>query len=187
MMYKYYKYFDKNVFDLKRSMNCYNLFEHRFIESILFRYNDFFFFSLGFKYILEIKKYYSCNNHVLINNLSSNDSYSYINFDLIMIKQNIFRYNKLSILNKVFHYGCFIVGRFLNTLENGFSIGIFGLVAFILKKSFLHNKSTLTSIYIINKIDFLSKRFLLSQKLVKKLTYRALFKLSSLIMYINNN
>jgi hypothetical protein len=53
------------------------------------------------------------------------------------------------------------------------------------RKYALDNNSSSKSIFIINSVDVLKKTFVVSQKQIDKITFRALFKLSSQISYIS--
>ncbi len=183
----FHKYCDKNVVDLKESLGCFNWFKHRIIESVVLRYNNFFIVYFGYKYIIKALEISLNSNYFYINDIKSNSLFNDIYIGFILIKQNFIRYNKLFFLRKTFQYSCFVIGRFLNTFYNGYCIGVFGFVGFIFKESLVHLKHKTTSIFVISKISLFPKKILLSQKLIKKLSYRVLFKLSSLIVYISKN
>jgi hypothetical protein len=186
-IYSHYRYFDGNIADFKKFINCFNLFECRSILSVFFKYDNFFFLDFGFRYLIKIKSLCSFNNFVLINKMRFTGLYNDIHFICALLKYSIVNHNKLFIFKKVLLHNCFIIGRFLNTLSNGFSIGVFGFVGFVSKRNLIYDKNMITSIFNIAKIDFFIKRIVLSQKSINKSVYRILFKLSSVILYISNN
>jgi hypothetical protein len=183
----FHRYCDKNVVDLKESLGCFNWFKYRIIESFVLQYNNFFFVNFGYKYVIKTPEISGNHHHLYINDVKSNSLFNDIYIGFVLINKSFIRCSKLFFLKKTFQYSCFVIGRFLNTLYNGHCIGVFGFVGFIFKESLLHLKHKTTSIFIISKINLFPKKILLSQKLIRKLSYRVLFKLSSLIVYISKN
>lgn len=183
----YNKYTVSNFIDFKKSLNCFNLFEHRLVESIVLKYGDFFLLDFGISFVMKTKEVYSLNKYININNISLDSLCNVIHFDYFILKRTLICCDNWSLLKKAFQYNCFIAGRFLNLYEKGLSIGVFGFIGYALKKDIFYNENKLISIFTIAKINLFTKEFLLSQKSIKRLVYRALFKLSSLIIYVSNN
>lgn len=186
--YDNYRYSVESFVELKQLINCFNSFEHRIVEGVVFKYNNIFFLDFGFRSLVKIKTSNLIGNSISIRNIRFSKLCNNIYFNFFKIKQsNINFYNNWYILKKAFQYNCFVIGRFLNLFNRGSCIGVFGFIGYTFKKNLLSKQKRLTSIYIITKINFITKEFLVSQKVIKKLAYRSLFKISSLIVYISNN
>ena len=178
-VFNLYRYCRQNVNSFKKSINCFSLFEDRIVEGIIYEYNGFFLIDLGFKCITNITDHYSANNLLYLNNIKKDDLFLDIYFDYNILKCNFVYFNVWYYIKKAFYYNCFILGRFLNSFSYGFSIGVCGFIGFLTSKDLRLAKYIIVSIFNIRKISFLTKKFLVSQKPVRKLAYKILLKLSS--------
>lgn len=174
-----YKYCRQNVNSFKKSINCFNLFESRTIEGVIHEYNGFFLIDFGFKCITNIAYQHSTDNLLYLDNIKKNELYLDIYFDYTILKRDLVYFNVWYYLKKAFYYNCFITGRFLNSFSYGFSVGVCGFIGFLASKDLKLAKYTIVSIFNIRKVSFLTKKFLVSQKSVRKLAYKILLKLSS--------
>lgn len=186
-MYKLNKYYNQDLLNLKKSISCFNSLEFRFIESFILNYKSFCFLDFGFRYVIKTKNFSNLNTRLFIKNFRFVRFLSCTFFNHIKLCYNISYYNKWFFLKKIFQCDCFVLGRFLNSVIKGFSIGVCGLVSFISKNDFLFCTCSLVSVFVIRNLDFLSKKIYLTQKSFRKLVYRVLFKLSSQISYVIKN
>ena len=178
----------KNVNEqFKTSLNCFNLFENRIIEGVVFQYSDFAVIDVGFKHLIKIDLPSKLSNTLILKIIEFDNLFNDLNINYMELKNDLNYRFTWSILKKAFQYKCFLIGKVLNPVRNGFSIGICGFVGFIPKRYFTNNHNKTSSVFIISHIDLIKKTFVLSQKQINKITARTLFKLSSQIIYVSKN
>lgn len=175
------KFYKECLFLLKKQQNCYGYFDKRIIEGIVYQLNFKFCIDVGFKSLLDFYDL-KCNKHTIFVNFFRLDSI----FNEVLI--NCMFSNKVVKLSRVWFFlkksyrnKFYIKGRFLNIIQNGYSIGVCGIVGFLPKKQLglLQSKIMLNySIFHIKRIDSSKKIFTLSQKNIIKQSSRILFKLS---------
>lgn len=172
--------------DLKTKMNCFALFNNRIVEGKIYSSEDFFIIDIGFKY-LTIAKWPLMINTISLKVLKLETILNDLYFDHVKFKTDLaFRLN-WSLIKKAFINRCFIRGRMLNSMYNGFSVGIWGFVGFLPKKYAIINRCNIRSVFVIMSIDYLKNTFVLSQSKIDKISPRTLFRLSSHLTYISKN
>ncbi len=181
------RFFFKNTNDLKNFMNCFALFKSRFIEGQILHIKNLYILDIGFKYSLDLCKNYSNKNIIFLKlkkaeTLFNNFSIS----ELDLLADYIYKFNWI-IIKKIFQNKYLVLGRFLNIVHGGFSIGICGAIGFLPKKFFVISNKNMVSIFSIINLNLIKKTFIVSQKHINKIVARTLFKLSSKIMYIVKN
>lgn len=174
-----------DIQQFKLYLNCFSLFENRIIESINLQFGNYIFVDVGFKYVIKVNiKNYS-KYHTLLKFIKLETLFNDSLIDFSNTKNSISRKSNWSVIKKAFKLRCILPGKVLNSVKNGFSVGIFGFIGFMPKKYALDNNLSSKSIFIVNSVDVLKKTFVVSQKQIDKTTFRALFKLSSQISYIS--
>lgn len=176
--------FNKNSYALiKKSLNCYHCFDdNRILDGISFRIKNRIYLDFGNKYLLEIVDSFILNNFFFKVNHSQNISNILI-VNRMVLKKTFSDLYVWILIKKAYYKRYFLKGRFLNNLKSGFAIGICGFVGFLPKTLSLSNNSN-CSIYFIQKLDIDKKIFILSQKSLKKLASKILFKLR---FYLKSN
>nr|YP_010577923.1 ribosomal protein S1 [Cryptomonas pyrenoidifera]UZP15143.1 ribosomal protein S1 [Cryptomonas pyrenoidifera] len=181
------KFFKNDIQEFKNSLNCFSLFEDRITEGANFELSDSISIDVGFKYIIKIKKGSSHNYYTLLKLIKLETLFNDSLIDFSNSKNNLNKKSNWLIIKKAFDIKCFLPGKILNPIKNGFSVGVCGFIGFMPKKYALDSYSNLKSVFIINNIDVLKKTFILSQRQIDKTTFRVLFKLSSQLSYISKN
>lgn len=183
------RYYKENLKVFKTFISCYNQFESRIIKCIVLKYDKMFLFDLGFKNMTMIEEFNISNieKHVFIDRFKFNDLFADIFFEFSILRHNVFYFDIWSFFKKVFLYNCFVIGRFLDTFLNGFAIGIYGFICYLPSRNLTLIENDLSSIFVINNINLSTKKLYISQKLIKKIGYRVLFKLSSIIVDISKS
>ena len=181
------KLFYKDVLsDFKANINCFSLFNNRITEGKIYHFKNLSLIDIGFKYFTTIEKSLTTNTISLrIVKLESilND----LHFDYNKLKiELVYRLN-WSLIKKAFINRCFIRGRVLNPIYNGFSVGVWGFVGFMPKKYSIINKPNIKSVFVIMSIDYLKNTFVVSQNKIDKTSPRILFRMSSQLSYISKN
>lgn len=178
------KYCNQYSIDLKRLINCFNLFKYRVIEATTLKHHVSSFLDLGFRYIIELKDIDSLDKYRFVKNIDLEESLLYVSLDFAILNFSMIYLSLWSLIRKAFQSNCFIIGRLLNSFIDGFSIGVFGFVGFIKRYDLFYLRHNLVSVFIIKKANSSAGVFTLSQNLFKKLSYKVLFKLSSQIAYV---
>jgi ribosomal protein S1 len=181
------KFYKDVLIQLKTSTNCFNLFDNRVIEGAVVEFNNFFLVDIGFKYLIKMKKSYSLSYYIILKIVKLETLFNDLHVNYMNLKNDLNYKLNWSILKKAFQNKCFVIGRVLNPVRNGFSVGICGFVGFMPKKYTINNVNNVTSVFVINNIDLLKKSFVVSQKQINKITCRTLFKLSSQLIYVSKN
>jgi ribosomal protein S1 len=181
------KFYTKAIQEFKHNLNCFSLFDNRVVEGIVLEYNNSHFIDIGFKYLIKMRKLHPLNNSIILKIIKLETLFNDLHVNYVSLKYDL--NNKLNwfILKKAFENKCFLNGKILNPVRNGFSVGICGFVGFIPKKHCINYKYNVSSIYIITSFNLFKKTFSLSQKQINKIASRTLFKLSSKIIYISKN
>ena len=181
------RFFSKNINNLKSFMNCFALFKNRFIEGQVFKMKNGLVLDIGFKYTVDLYKNSSNKNIIfLILNKSETLFNDFCIIQLDLFANYIYKFNWV-IIKKIFQNKYLIMGRFLNIMHGGFSVGVCGAVGFLPKKCFIISNKNMISIFSIINLNLVKKTFTLSQKHINKIVSRALFKISSKIIYIAKN
>lgn len=181
------KFFFKDALvDFKANINCFSLFDNRIIEGKIYHSKSLSIIDIGFKYLTTVEKCLTTNTiNLKVVKLESilND----LHFDYNRFKRDLVFKLNWSLVKKAFINRCFVRGRVLNPIYNGFSIGVWGFVGFLPKKYSIVNKSNVRSVFIIMSIDYLKNTFVLSQNKIDKTSPRILFRMSSHLSYISKN
>lgn len=185
------KYNKSSVFFLKKYQNCYLLFSNRVIESLIFSLRYICYLDLGFNTLITYKTLTKFRNTALIsvNHLDLLFEYLSLNHNFTNKKKFMFSYVWFFI-KKCYINCCYLKGMFLNNFEDGYCIGICGIVGFLFQnKNLLTNfdKKTNTDIFFITRLNFLNKTFVVSQENILKQSTRIFFKLTVSLNYTSKN
>lgn len=178
-----------NLILIKKHLNCFSLFDSRMIEAFSFKVGNYSFGDIGFKYVIKIKTSNNSSNnyYLVIKILRLETLFNDCDTDSSSIKDDINRKLNWSFIKKAFNIKCILSGKILNTIKNGFSVGICGFIGFMPKKHSIISYPGNKSVFNIINIDILKRTFILSQKQLHKSIFRILFRLSSQISYISKN
>ena len=181
------RFFYADVFaDFKIKMNCFGLFNNRIIEGNVYHFKNFSIVDIGSKY-LTITEQSLLTKSVSVKLLKLETILNNQHLDYNRFKNDLALKFNWSLIKKAFISKCLIRGRVLNSVYNGFSIGVWGFVGFLPKKYSIINRCNTRSVFVIMSIDFLKNTFVLSQNKVDKTSPRILFRLSSQLAYISKN
>jgi hypothetical protein len=177
------KFIRNNFILLQRFLYCYGFFENRVVEGHNSSFRSKFYLDLGLNRLLEYD-----NSLIEFNKKKSLFLFYDLDFFFDEMLFDILLFNKKFVLVWVYYFlkksytsYCFLRGRLLNLIKNGYSIGICGIVCFLPKtesQEFYFNRKTKSSIFYIKKLDLLKKICILSQRNIIKQSSRVLFKLS---------
>lgn len=185
-IYKQSFFYKDALVDFKSKMNCFSLFNNRIIEGKIYHFKNLSTVDIGFKYLTTIEKF-SATNAINLKVVKLESILNDLHFDYNRLKSDlVFRLN-WSLVKKAFINRCFVRGRVLNPIYNGFSVGVWGFVGFAPKKYSIINKSNVRSVFIIMSIDYLKNTFVLSQNKIDKTSPRILYRMSSQLSYISRN
>ena len=185
-IYKQSFFYKDALVDFKSKMNCFSLFNNRIIEGKIYHFKNLSTVDIGFKYLTTIEKF-SATNAINLKVVKLESILNDLHFDYNRLKSDlVFRLN-WSLVKKAFINKCFVRGRVLNPIYNGFSVGVWGFVGFAPKKYSIINKSNVRSVFIIMSIDYLKNTFVLSQNKIDKTSPRILYRMSSQLSYISRN
>lgn len=185
-IYKQSFFYKDALVDFKSKMNCFSLFNNRIIEGKIYHFKNLSTVDIGFKYLTTIEKF-SATNAINLKVVKLESILNDLHFDYNRLKSDlVFRLN-WSLVKKAFINKCFVRGRVLNPIYNGFSVGVWGFVGFSPKKYSIINKSNVRSVFIIMSIDYLKNTFVLSQNKIDKTSPRILYRMSSQLSYISRN
>ena len=185
-IYKQSFFYKDALVDFKSKMNCFSLFNNRIIEGKIYHFKNLSTVDIGFKYLTTIEKF-SATNAINLKVVKLESILNDLHFDYNRLKTDlVFRLN-WSLVKKAFINRCFVRGRVLNPIYNGFSVGVWGFVGFAPKKYSIINKSNVRSVFIIMSIDYLKNTFVLSQNKIDKTSPRILYRMSSQLSYISRN
>ena len=181
------RFFYADVFiDFKTRMNCFALFSNRIIEGNVYHFKNFSIIDTGFKY-LTLTEQPLTTKTITFKILKLETILNDIYLDYNRFKNDLASKLNWSLIKKAFANKCLVRGRILNSVYNGFSVGIWGFVGFIPKKYSIVNRSNVRSVFVIMSIDYLKNTFVLSQNKIDKTSPRILFRLSSQLAYIHKN
>jgi len=181
------KFYNKTLSELKNYLNCFSSPKHRIIEGVTLKFENSYVIDIGYKYLIQVKNGNFLNYFILLKMFKLETFFKDFDIDFIKFKSDLHNKFNWSVIKKAFENECFLNGKVLNPLRNGFSVGICGFVGFIPKKYYLGDNHNIYSIFILTNVDFMKKTFTLSQKQIDKVTSRTLFKLSSQITYTLKN
>jgi hypothetical protein len=181
------RFFFKNISNLKNFINCYILFKNRLLEGQILNLGTTTILDIGFKYTVDLHKYYSNGDYLFLKLNKSETVFNDFCLNHLNLYANyIYKFNWV-IIKKIFQNKYLVLGRFLNIIRGGFSIGICGIIGFLPKKCFVFCNCKLVSAFSITNLNLIKKTFTLSQKHINKIASRALFKLPSKIIYVSKN
>jgi ribosomal protein S1 len=174
------------LLDFKDKIACFALFDNRIIEGNVYIFKNFSTVDIGFKYLIIEKTLLVDTVKLKVTRLEStlND----LHFFYIKLASNLMNW---SLIKKAFANKCVLKGRILNSVQKGFSVGVFGFVGLVLQKNFFINKQSLRpvlgikTVFLVKSIDYLKKTIHLSQSGIIKIWSRVLFRLSSQLAYIS--
>ena len=184
--FKLKRFYKEAFVHFKTKMNCFSLFTDRIIEGNIYQFKNFSVVDIGFKYIIETENLLT-NNTINLKVIRLESNLNDLHYDYNKSKNELaFRIN-WSLIKKAFIGRCFLRGRVLNPIFNGFSIGVWGFVGFIPRKYSITNRCDIRSIFVVTSIDYLKNTFVLSQNKIDKTSPRILSRLSSQLSYISKH
>jgi len=180
------RFYKKVAKEFKTYMTCFIFFNYSLIESAVIKCYNYFFFDLGFKYLVKIKKAYRFNflNFTILKIIKLDTLFNETKIEYLNIKSNITNKKVWFILKKAFENKSFLICRILNPIKDGFAVGFCGVVGYLPKKYYVFDKKLITSVFTITSVDLFKKTFIVSQKQINKLSSRCLYKLNSKIKYL---
>jgi len=184
--YKSKLFYKDALVSFKSKLSCFALFNNRIIEGNVYSFKNFSIIDVGFKY-LTTTEHSLVVSTISLKILKLESILNDLHFDYNRFKNDLALKLNWSLIKKAFINRCFVKGRILNPIYNGFSIGICGFVGFVPRKHSIANKCNLRSVYVIMSIDYLKNTFVLSQNKIDKTSPRILFRLSSQLAYIFKN
>lgn len=179
--------FYKNVIkELRHYMSCFIFFHYTFVQSTIVKCRNFYFFDLGFKYLVKVKKAYKFYflHSVTLKVVKLETLFNEIKVSFFHANNSRSNTKIWLIIKKAFETKSFLTCRILNATKNGFAIGFCGIVGYIPKKYCILSRKQTLSIFSILNIDLFKKTFTLSQKQVSRLVSRCLYKLNSKIKHL---
>ena len=184
--------FNKNSYILlKSSQSCYGYFYNRIIESYTHKLNSKVYLDFGLNCFIEYsnqKDRVADKSKILVSLCNLNDVFDDISINYFFFCKDFKFLYVWFFIKKSYSNKCYLRGRYLNMLKNGYSIGVCGTVGFL---SRIHqhlpyfNKNLNSSVFYVKKLDLTKKVYTLSQKNIVKQSSRVLFKLS-LIFHKND-
>lgn len=177
----YFSKFNKSSFLLlKNYQSCFTSLNNRILKSYIYYSKYKCFLDLSFNTLIEYKSIISCKKNLLVKVVYTKSLFENIliyNF----LNQKKLIYNCIwYFIKKCYFNGCFLKGRILDVLENGYSIGICGTIGHLPKTDFIlinSNKSLKVNIFFITKVNFIKKSYLLSQENILQQSTKTFFKL----------
>ena len=185
-VYKLNFFYKDALIDFKSKANCFSLFNNRIVEGNIYRLKNFSFIDICFKYLTPTEQSLTTNT-INLKVVKLESILNNMHFDSNKFKSDLCFKSNWSLLKEAFTNKCFVRGRVLNPIYNGFSVGIWGFVGFAPKKYSIINKCDARSVFIIMSIDYLKNTFVLSQNKIDKTSPRILFRMSSQLSYISKN
>ena len=185
-VYKSNFFYKDALIDFKSKMNCFSLFNNRIIEGNIYCFKNSSVIDIGFKYLTTIEQHLTTNT-ISLKVVKLESILNNIHFDYNKFKSDLSFKSNWCLLKEAFINKCFVRGRVLNPIYNGFSVGIWGFVGFVPKKYSIINKCNIRSVFIIMSIDYLKNTFVLSQSKIDKTSPRILFRMCSQLSYISKN
>jgi ribosomal protein S1 len=181
------QFYYKTLFELKSYLNCFSSPKYRIIEGVTLKFENSYVIDIGHKYLIQIKNGNISSYFTILKIFKLETLFKDFDIDYVKFKSDLHNKFNWSVIKKAFENECFLNGKVLNPLRNGFSVGVCGFVGFIPKKYYLSDNHNINSIFVLTNVDFMKKTFTLSQKQIDKVTSRTLFKLSSQITYTLKN
>ncbi len=181
--------FNKNsLFFFKSYQSCFTSFNNRIFESFIYFLKYRCFLDLGFNTLIEYKSIINYKSILLLKVINTKTLFENI-LIYSFLNQNKLIYDCIwYFIKKCYFNGCFLKGRILDTLENGFSVGICGTIGHLPQNDSVlidSNKNLKTNLFYIISIDFTKKTYILSQENVlqqSKNIFLKLLKIKNLVL-----
>ena len=184
--FKLKKFYKDAFVNFKTKMNCFELFSDRIIEGNIYQFENSSIIDIGFKYLIETENLLT-NKTINLKVLRLESRLNDLHCDYNKFKSELVFKSNWCLIKRALISKCFLRGRVLNPIYNGFSIGVWGFVGFIPKKYSIINKCNIRSVFVVISIDYLKNTFVLSQNKIDKTCPRTLSRLSSQLSYISKH